>query len=130
VRVIVAGECFWVSFSSVSFPPSGIARRARMTIPFDASRYQQTLERWRVLAERRLEHMTHLYDTGRWRRYFNEEQFLAIVRDARACVDVWRKIAPEQATVAQLFAVPDEPVPVRTPPPPSPFAVDAQRSVA
>ena len=83
-----------------------------------------------MLAERRLEHMTQLYDTGRWRRYFGEEQFLDIVRDARACVEVWRKLAPQKATVAPLFAVPDEPAFVRTQPPPSPFAVESQRSVA
>jgi uncharacterized repeat protein (TIGR03809 family) len=101
-----------------------------MTIPFDASRYQQALERWRVLAERRLEHMTLLYETGRWRRYFSEEQFIGIIRETRAAVEAWRKLAPEQATVAELFAMSDEPVPVRTQPPPSPFAAPLERAVA
>jgi uncharacterized repeat protein (TIGR03809 family) len=101
-----------------------------MTTPFDASRYQQALERWRVLAERRLEHMTQLYETGRWRRYFNEEQFVGIVRETHAAVEAWRRIAPEQATVAQLFTVADEPAYVRVPLP-SPFAAEErQRSVA
>jgi uncharacterized repeat protein (TIGR03809 family) len=103
-----------------------------MTAPFDASRYQRALERWRVLAEQRLEHMTQLYETGRWRRYFSEEQFITVVRETRAAAEAWRRIAPEQATVAQLFTVSDEPAVGRTQPPPSPFAaaIEPQRSVA
>ena len=125
-----------------------------MTTPSDASRYQHALERWRVLAERRLEHMTMLYETGRWRRYFSEERFLRIIRDSKAAVAHWQRLAPEQelapeqrfapaqglvpehrpgpeeeAPAPQVFALP-EPVFVRTLPPPSPFEADAQRSVA
>ena len=65
-----------------------------MTAPFDATRYQRTLERWRVLADRRLEHMTLLYDTGRWRRYFTEEKFLAIIRETKHAADQWHRLAP------------------------------------
>lgn len=102
-----------------------------MTTPFDASQYQRVLERWRALAERRLEHITLLYETGRWRRYFSEEQFIAVIRETRAAVEAWRKIAPERATVAQLFEMSDEPALARTQPPPSPFtAAMDQRSVA
>jgi uncharacterized repeat protein (TIGR03809 family) len=118
-------------FVWVSFPPSGIAPGAFMTTPFDASQYQRVLERWRVLAERRLEHMTQLYETGRWRRYFNEEQFVGVIRETRAAVDAWRRIAPDQAMVAQLFIVSEEPTSIRTPALPSPFAAEErQRSVA
>jgi uncharacterized repeat protein (TIGR03809 family) len=103
-----------------------------MTAPFDASQYQRVLERWRVLAEQRLEHMTQLYETGRWRRYFNEEQFIRVIRETRTAVDAWQRIAPAQATVAQLFPVQHEPALGRTQPPPSPFtsATESQRSVA
>jgi len=102
-----------------------------MTTPFDASQYQRALERWRALAERRLEHMTLLYETGRWRRYFSEDEFVGIIRETRAAVEAWRRLAPEQATVAQLFAMSDQPAPSRTQPPPSPFATAMdQRSVA
>jgi uncharacterized repeat protein (TIGR03809 family) len=80
-----------------------------MTASFDAQRYQRALERWRVLAERRLEHMTVLYESGRWRRYFTEEQFIGVIRETRTAVDAWRRIVPEQETVAQLFALSDEP---------------------
>jgi uncharacterized repeat protein (TIGR03809 family) len=100
-----------------------------MTTSFDAARYQRALERWRMLAERRLEHMSVLYETGRWRRYFSEERFLNIILETTASVERWRQIAPERAAEAQVHALPSEPAFVRTQPPPSPFAAE-QRSVA
>lgn len=124
-----------------------------MTTPSDALRYQRALDRWRVLAEDRLEHMTQLYESGRWRRYFSEERFLGIIRETKAAVELWRRLAPEQELAVeqreapereplavQVFAPPveraefakepAEPAFVRTQPPPSPFDADAQRSVA
>lgn len=65
-----------------------------MTDDFDATRYQRTLERWRVLADRRLEHMTLLYESGRWRRYFTEEKFLDVVRETKAASEKWHRLAP------------------------------------
>lgn len=90
-----------------------------------------------MLAERRLEHMTLLYETGRWRRYFSEERFLRIIRETKAAAELWQRLAPEQqereqvqVPAVQVFAPPTEPAFVRTQPPPSPFEADAQRSVA
>jgi len=71
---------------------------------FDTLRYQHVLERWRVLAERRLEHMTELYETGRWRHYFSEEKFLGIVRETRASLDAWERLAPKNTLADQLAA--------------------------
>ena len=83
-----------------------------------------------MLAERRLEHMSLLYETGRWRRYFSEERFLGIIRETAASVERWRELAPEQAN-AQYFGSSSEPGFVRTPALPSPFATEIdQRSVA
>ena len=79
-----------------------------MTTSFDAERYQRALERWRVLAERRLEHMTVLYESGRWQRYFSEEQFVGIVRETRTAVEAWRRIVPEHEKGAQPFAMADQ----------------------
>lgn len=79
-----------------------------MTSSFDASRYQRALERWRTLAEQRLEHMTVLYESGRWQRYFTEEQFVLVIRESRAAVDAWQRLVPEQEGVAQLFAIAGE----------------------
>ena len=92
-----------------------------MTTPYDAERYRHALERWRALADRRLEHMTQLYDTGRWRRYFTEDKFLSIVRETKAAADMWHRLAPVAAQEA-LFALAAEQAFGRTQPPPSPFA--------
>jgi uncharacterized repeat protein (TIGR03809 family) len=98
-----------------------------MTTSFDAERYQRTLERWRVLAERRLEHMTVLYESGRWRRYFSEEQFIGVIRETRTAVDAWRRIVPEHETVAQLFAMADERPVCVAEPRPAAFAIADER---
>jgi uncharacterized repeat protein (TIGR03809 family) len=101
-----------------------------MTTTFDAARYQRALERWRMLAEQRLDHMSVLYQTGRWRRYFTEERFLGIIREATESVERWRQIAPEPVAAATALTLPVEPAAVvRTQPPPSPFAFEP-RSVA
>jgi hypothetical protein len=34
--------------------------------------------KWRALAERRRAHFVELYHSGRWKRYYSEEQFLEI----------------------------------------------------
>lgn len=94
-----------------------------MTTPFDAERYQHALERWRVLADRRLEHMTVLYETGRWRRYFTEEEFLGVIRETKAAAEMWHRIVPVAEHEA-LFALAAEEAFDRTMPPPSPFATE------
>lgn len=78
-----------------------------MTSSFDAQRYQHALERWRVLAERRLAHITDLYETGRWQIYFSEREFLATVRATRAAVETWQRLvpdAPQTADIVELTA--------------------------
>lgn len=100
-----------------------------MTTNFDAARYQRALERWRTLAERRLEHMSVLYESGRWRRYFTEERFLSNIRETTEAVERWRQLAPDAVTAAPLPTLPTEPALERTRLPPLPFAFE-QRSVA
>jgi uncharacterized repeat protein (TIGR03809 family) len=96
-----------------------------MTTTFDAARYQRALERWRTLAERRLEHMNVLYESGRWRRYFTEERFLKIVRETTDAVERWRQIVPDPVTASQVLTLPAEPAALaRTQPLPSPFAFE------
>jgi uncharacterized repeat protein (TIGR03809 family) len=102
-----------------------------MTTSFDTERYQLALERWRVLAERRFEHMKELYETGRWHRYFSEEKFLGLIRETRAAMEMWQRLAPGEAPLARAFTLPNEPptYAFRTQPPPSPFAATEPRSV-
>lgn len=50
--------------------------------------------RWRALAERRQAHFVELYESGRWKHYYTEEQFVASMRQAVAAAQRWAEIAP------------------------------------
>jgi uncharacterized repeat protein (TIGR03809 family) len=51
--------------------------------------------KWRNLVDRRRAHFVDLYLTGRWKRYYSEEQFLTIFRDAMTVAERWTEIAPQ-----------------------------------
>ncbi len=51
--------------------------------------------KWRDLTERRRAHFIELYLTGRWKRYYSEEQFLVIFRETMNVADRWIEIAPK-----------------------------------
>ncbi|HEX7789192.1 MAG TPA: TIGR03809 family protein [Afipia sp.] len=53
--------------------------------------------RWRLLAERRLSHLIELYESGRWKMYHDEAEFLAMVQEARAALKTWEMLAPPDA---------------------------------
>jgi uncharacterized repeat protein (TIGR03809 family) len=53
--------------------------------------------KWRALAERRRAHFVELYHSGRWKRYYSEEQFLARLREAIRVSERWAEIAPSLA---------------------------------
>jgi uncharacterized repeat protein (TIGR03809 family) len=40
-------------------------------------RPEELARRWRALTDRRREHFAEMYQSGRWRRYYTEEKFLA-----------------------------------------------------
>lgn len=50
--------------------------------------------RWRVLAQQRLNHLIELYESGRWKLYYTQQDFLARVQEARAALKVWEQLAP------------------------------------
>ena len=70
-----------------------------MTHRTDAARGQEIVARWCNLAEQRLEHLTELFETGRWRRYHSELAFLENIREARAAVDIWRELLTREASL-------------------------------
>jgi uncharacterized repeat protein (TIGR03809 family) len=49
--------------------------------------------RWSNLADRRLAYYISLYESGRWRHYFDERQFLARIRDVKRAATEWDRIA-------------------------------------
>lgn len=48
--------------------------------------------KWHALAERRREHLLELYQSGRWKRYYDEPTFLAQMREAVAAAEDWSKV--------------------------------------
>jgi uncharacterized repeat protein (TIGR03809 family) len=65
----------------------------------DAARAQEILDRWCVLAEQRLDHLTELFETGRWRRYHSELSFLENIEEAKSAVETWRRLATREAAL-------------------------------
>lgn len=63
----------------------------------DVSRGRVIMRRWLALAEDRLDYLTELFETGRWRRYFSETAFLENVREAKMAVETWRLLASQEA---------------------------------
>src|ERR1700722_7594540 len=69
-----------------------------MTHQLDVARGRDTLARWCALAEARLDHLTELFETGRWRRYHSEVSFLENIQEAKSAVLVWRDLASREAS--------------------------------
>ena len=49
--------------------------------------------RWRALAEQRLEYLTELFESDRWRRFYSERSFLQDIQEAKAAVETWRNLS-------------------------------------
>jgi uncharacterized repeat protein (TIGR03809 family) len=65
----------------------------------DLARAQEILDRWCALAEQRLDHLTELFETGRWRRYHSEVSFLENIQEAKSAVETWRRLATREASL-------------------------------
>ncbi len=65
----------------------------------DVTRAQEILDRWCALAEQRLEHLTELFETGRWRRYHSELSLLENIQEATNAVETWRSLATREASL-------------------------------
>jgi hypothetical protein len=55
---------------------------------------EEAAQKWRALAERRRADFVEFYRSGRWKRYYTEEQFLHRMREAIRASERWAKIAP------------------------------------
>src|SRR5438270_13396098 len=69
-----------------------------MTHRVDGAR-RDIVARWCSLAEQRLEHLTELFETGRWRRYHSERAFLENIQEAKAAVEIWRNLEMREASL-------------------------------
>jgi uncharacterized repeat protein (TIGR03809 family) len=52
----------------------------------------ENTRKWHALAERRRAYFVELYRSGRWRRYYGEEAFLAHLRAVMQNVEQWAKV--------------------------------------
>jgi uncharacterized repeat protein (TIGR03809 family) len=69
-----------------------------MTQRPDVARGREIIARWCSLAEQRLEYLTKMYETGRWRRYHSERDFLENIQEAKAAVQSWRDLLSREAS--------------------------------
>jgi uncharacterized repeat protein (TIGR03809 family) len=69
-----------------------------MTHRLDVARSRDVVARWCALAEARLEHLTELFESGRWRRYHTELAFLENIQEAKSAVELWRDLSLREAT--------------------------------
>jgi uncharacterized repeat protein (TIGR03809 family) len=68
-----------------------------MTHRADVARGRDIFVRWQTLAERRLDYLTELFETGRWRRYHGELAFLENIKEAKTAVETWRDLVTREA---------------------------------
>ena len=69
-----------------------------MTHRMDVADGRDVVARWCALAEQRLEHLTELFETGRWRRYHSERAFLENIQEAKTAVETWRGLSTREAS--------------------------------
>lgn len=65
----------------------------------DVERGRAIVERWRTLAEQRLDYLNALQESGRWQRFHSEPDFLDNLREARDAVETWRLLASREASL-------------------------------
>jgi hypothetical protein len=69
-----------------------------MASQLDVARGREIVARWCKLAEQRLDYLTQLFETGRWRRFYSEGAFLENVREAKAAVEAWRDLLSREGS--------------------------------
>ena len=54
--------------------------------------------KWHDLAEKRRAHFIDLYESGRWKHYYSEPEFVALMRQTVQLADTWSQLVmPRQA---------------------------------
>ncbi len=57
---------------------------------------REVIARWCTLAEQRLEYLTEMFESGRWRRFYTEAAFLENIKEAKFAVETWRSLLNPQ----------------------------------
>ncbi len=58
---------------------------------------EEVAQKWRTLAEMRHAHFLDLHQSGRWKHYYSEKQFLDLMRETVRLTERWAAIAPRPA---------------------------------
>jgi uncharacterized repeat protein (TIGR03809 family) len=64
-----------------------------MTHRTDEAPRREVIARWCALAERRLNYLTEMFESGRWRRFYTEIAFLENIKEAKSAVETWRALS-------------------------------------
>jgi uncharacterized repeat protein (TIGR03809 family) len=64
-----------------------------MTHRTDEAPRREVIARWCTLAEQRLNYLTEMFESGRWRRYYSEVAFLENIKEAKFAVETWRSLS-------------------------------------
>lgn len=59
----------------------------------------QIAQRWRDLAERRRSHFIELYQSGRWKHYYSEADFISRMREVVQAAEQWEKLASSRPII-------------------------------
>ncbi len=58
-------------------------------------------QKWCDLANRRRDHIVELYESGRWKHYYTEQELVAALRDATQALQTWAALADTQTNGAE-----------------------------
>jgi uncharacterized repeat protein (TIGR03809 family) len=119
-----------------------------MTHRTNEAPHREVIARWCTLAEQRLDYLTEMFESGRWRRFYTETAFLENIKEAKFAVETWRSLSnprqpipvtPEltQGVAAVELALSESAVPVSAwaaapdsaPIAPEPFEFEDEQSV-
>jgi hypothetical protein len=75
----------------------------------------ELVARWCALAEQRLEYLTEMFESGRWRRYHSEREFLENIKEAKRAVETWRGLSTPGSIHGQPAVALSPPEPKRAP---------------
>jgi uncharacterized repeat protein (TIGR03809 family) len=58
------------------------------------NRFDAIVNKWRILVEKRRDHLVELHMSGRWSTYYEEQDFKRSMREAADAVERWAAVAP------------------------------------
>jgi uncharacterized repeat protein (TIGR03809 family) len=87
-----------IDSSALRLRPFSLLTGWFMTHRLGVARGRDVVARWCDLAEQRLEYLTELFETGRWRRFHSEAAFLENIREAKSAVETWRSLSMREAS--------------------------------